>query len=137
MPHPPAAGGGLDPATTAADLQELFGRVAPCTVALRRPQRQPSASGGPRLFAYISYATAEQAAVAQQQLDRLRLHGRSLRVMPRLWQPEGAARGVRALGVRLELQVRPACSAAACGGPRCPARMLRCSRQLRAFLTAA
>lgn len=63
----------------------MFGNVASCTVSLRRASHRVGGSeGGGSLWAYIAFNSHKDAAAAVQQLNGAKLHGRSLRVMPRL-----------------------------------------------------
>lgn len=118
-----AAGGGLDPATTPQELQALLISVAPCNVALHCPaQPEGGGGGGPTGHAFISFATAQEAAAAVQCLSRSRLHGRSLEAVQTLQAgdslqgAEGYAVHLQAGGARLgSLTFRPlhrTCSAA-------------------------
>ena len=117
-----SAGGGLDPSTTAQELQQLFSSVAPCSVHLRRGARHigvDSGSGGrtdasASAFAYITFHAHEQVAAAVQQFNGHEMHGSILHVTPRrppqLPRPrvrgkkQGRAQAGR--GTRVLLQVR-------------------------------
>jgi cold-inducible RNA-binding protein len=63
--------------TTREALQELFGQAGEVTEVVVPTDR---ASGRPRGFAFVSFATDEQAAAAIQKLDGQLVDGRNLRV---------------------------------------------------------
>jgi len=63
--------------TTREALQELFAQAGEVTEVVVPTDRM---SGRPRGFAFVSFASDEQAAVAIQKLDGQLLDGRNLRV---------------------------------------------------------
>jgi RNA recognition motif-containing protein len=63
--------------TTREALQELFGQAGEVTEIVVPTDRM---SGRPRGFAFVSFATDEQAAAAIQKLDGHLVDGRNLRV---------------------------------------------------------
>ena len=83
LPAASLAGGHLAPGTTADEVQQLFGSVAPCIVQLRRAGGR-RAGGTASRYAFITFASPEEAAEAAQRLHHAQLRGSLLRVMPRL-----------------------------------------------------
>eukprot|EP00887_Chlorella_sp_A99_P001215 scaffold14.g1215.t1 len=78
--------GDLSPNTTQTDLAPLFATVAPCSIKLCSTSAS-SARAASNKYAYITYATAEQAAAAIERFNHCLLHGRSMRVMLRVKMP--------------------------------------------------
>lgn len=69
--------GNLDFATTQDDLLALFSEVGPVTEVFLPSDR---ATGRPRGFAFVEYATAEAAEAAIERFEGHELGGRTLRV---------------------------------------------------------
>lgn len=82
--------GNLEFSTTKDQLEELFGQAGSVVDVFLPSDR---ATGRPRGFAFVEYATEEEAADAIKRFDGYELGGRSLRVNAAEARAPSASRG--------------------------------------------
>ena len=81
--------GNLDPKTTRAELEALFGQEGPLREVFLPLDR---VSGEPRGFAFVEYESEEVATRAIERFNGHELGGRPLRVNPATDRPAGSGR---------------------------------------------
>lgn len=81
--------GNLDFHTTKGELEELFGQAGSILDVFLPTDR---ATGRPRGFAFVEFATEEEAAAAIQRFEGHELGGRPLRVNAAADRPPGGGR---------------------------------------------
>ncbi|HUP45659.1 MAG TPA: RNA-binding protein [Thermoanaerobaculia bacterium] len=87
--------GNLDFNTTKTEVQTLFAEAGEVRDVYLPTDRE---SGRPRGFAFVEFASEEQAAAAIQKFNGYQLSGRTLRVNAAEDRPRGAGGGQRSFG---------------------------------------